>query len=178
MSDRSDKELSRHIQAVFDAYDEPFDAANWQRLQLKRRGRIAVFYLKRAGMAAAVALLLTTGVLLWNNAPLSSDKSLAGDEQPAGELPLAGQSAPSQAAVLGDGAAEALLQAEDGGNEPQAGVPARRPARAAEPAGGNTLSSLGLSRSSSGRTAPAALFPGRLRVRQPVANSPGSPAPE
>lgn len=73
-----DKELSGHIRAVFDAYEEPYDAALWQRLQRKRRGRIVALYLKRAGAAAAVAILVAAGVLLLNRRSAEKDPFLAG----------------------------------------------------------------------------------------------------
>src|SRR3546814_4002029 len=67
MSDRLDKELGRHIRAVFDAYEEPFDADQWQRLQRKRRVKVITLYLRRSGAeAAAIALLVAASMFLWN----------------------------------------------------------------------------------------------------------------
>lgn len=84
MSDRLDKELSGHIRAVFDAYEEPYDAARWQRLQRKRRGSIVALYLKRAGAAAVVAILVASGVLLLTRQPAEKEPFLAGAGQQEG----------------------------------------------------------------------------------------------
>ncbi len=81
MSDRLDKDLSKHIREVFDAYEEPYDPLNWQRLQRKRRIRAVGGYLKWVGAAASVALLLSAGLLLWNRGPLEKEPFLAGRDQ-------------------------------------------------------------------------------------------------
>ncbi|QEC53134.1 hypothetical protein EDD80_104103 [Anseongella ginsenosidimutans] len=121
MSDRLDKELSRHIQAVFDAYDEPFDPANWQRLQRRQRGRVIALYLKRAGIAASVALLLGAGVLLWNRQPAGNDPLLTENDMPAspagalspeGTVPPTGENAREEV-ILPDGAASASGEETD-----------------------------------------------------------------
>src|SRR3546814_566831 len=92
MSDRLDKELGRHIRAVFDAYEEPFDAGQWQRLQRKRRVKVITLYLRRSGAAAAaIALLVAASMFLWNTSETENPPvAVQNQEQPPNEQQIPG----------------------------------------------------------------------------------------
>lgn len=183
--------MGRHIQAVFDAYDEPYDAMNWQRLQRKRHGRVVMFYLKRAGAAAAVALLLTAGVLLWNQ-QVGDESSLAGQGPVPVEQPDPVSLTPEENMQVEPASGEALeeavsreVQEEPAFGESLAEADLREnsdktngsgnisPPRAFSAGKGqsdrNVAAALKMKLPSAAAGSPAALFPEGFVIRGPVA---------
>lgn len=80
-----DKELSKRIQSVFEAYDEPYDPGNWRRLVRKKRKRIWLGYVYRGSIAASLAaVLLAAGWLLFRDAePPRLAGTADGEESPS-----------------------------------------------------------------------------------------------